>query len=59
MLQRVVLGRPATTTAANLPDITARETVMLVPLAVLVLFIGVYPSPLLQAMDIFIGGLVK
>jgi len=51
MLQRVVLGQPATSTASVLPDLTVRETVTLVPLAVLVFAVGVYPRPLMEVID--------
>ena len=51
MLQRVALGQPATRTAALLPDLNAREVATLVPLAVVVLCVGVYPGPLMGLID--------
>lgn len=50
-LQRVALGEPHTEAAGKLSDINTRETVALVPLAILVFVIGLYPRPLLNAMD--------
>jgi len=51
MLQRVALGQSATGTAALLPDLNAREVATLVPLAVVVLCVGVYPGPLMGLID--------
>ncbi|WNM59273.1 complex I subunit 4 family protein [Candidatus Nitrospira allomarina] len=51
MLQRVVLGQPKNSTIAQLPDLNMRELVTVMPLAVLILGIGLYPSPLMEMMD--------
>ena len=51
MLQRVALGQARTEAARNLTDISLREVLTLAPLVVAVLGIGLYPSPLLEAMD--------
>ncbi|MGB5054163.1 MAG: NADH-quinone oxidoreductase subunit M [Nitrospirales bacterium] len=51
MLQRVVLGQPKNLTIAQLPDLNMRELVTVIPLAVLILGIGLYPSPLMEMMD--------
>ncbi len=51
MLQRVVLGQPKNSTIAQLPDLSRRELVTVIPLAVLILGIGLYPSPLMEMMD--------
>jgi NADH-quinone oxidoreductase subunit M len=59
MLQRVVLGQAATSTASQLPDITVRETVTLAPLVVLVFAVGVYPRPLMELMDAAVTKLVE
>ena len=59
MLQRVVLGQAATSTAAQLPDITVRETVTLAPLVVLVFAMGVYPRPLMELMNAAVTKLVE
>ncbi len=47
MLQRVWLG-PVNEKYANLPDLSARELVTLVPLAVIVMILGVYPHAVLD-----------
>ena len=51
MLQRVVLGQPATSTAAKLPDSTPREIATLAPLALIVFLVGVFPRPLIRVMN--------
>lgn len=43
----------------NLPDINARELVTLVPLAIIVIFLGVYPSPLINLMNTSVNHLVR
>ncbi len=50
-LQRVVLGEPKTEAAKILPDLSNRELATLIPLAILVLCIGLYPGPLMELMD--------
>jgi NADH-quinone oxidoreductase subunit M len=59
MLQRVTLGEPATKAAWLLPDLTPRELVTVIPLAVLVLWIGLYPGPLMEMMDASVTSLVQ
>jgi NADH-quinone oxidoreductase subunit M len=59
MLQRVTLGEPATKAASLLPDLTRRELVTVIPLAVLVLVIGLYPGPLMEMMDTSVTHLVQ
>ena len=51
MVQRVVLGEPNTEAAKMLPDLSNRELATLIPLAILVLCIGLYPGPLMETMD--------
>ena len=51
MLQRVALGEARTEAAKQLTDINTRELVTLAPLVIAVLGIGLYPGPLLEAMD--------
>jgi NADH-quinone oxidoreductase subunit M len=46
-LQRIYLGKP-NEKYLTLSDISPRELFTLVPLAVIVLFLGVYPSPILN-----------
>jgi NADH-quinone oxidoreductase subunit M len=50
MLQRVVFGQPSTV-VADQPDASLREIVSVVPLVVLIVFIGVYWSALLRYVD--------
>ena len=59
MLQRVALGEPRTEAARKLSDINVKETAALVPLAILVFVIGLYPRPLLTAMDATVTQLVE
>ena len=51
MLQRVVLGEPKTEVAKVIPDLSNRELATLIPLAILLLFIGLYPGPFMEMMD--------
>ena len=59
MLQRVVLGEPKTEVAKVLPDLSNRELATLIPLAVLVLCIGLYPGPLMEMMDASVIHLIQ
>ena len=51
MLQRVALGEPRTAAARGLTDLSTREIVTVLPLAIAVFGIGIYPGPFLEAMD--------
>jgi len=60
LAQKVLFG-PVTDTGAlagEFPDLTAREYAVVVPLAVLVIAIGLYPSMLLRPLDAPIQGLI-
>jgi len=59
MLQRVVLGEPSTEAAKVLPDLSNRELVTLIPLAILILCIGLYPGPLMETMDVSVIHLIQ
>jgi NADH-quinone oxidoreductase subunit M len=59
MLQRVVLGQPNTPIIAQLSDLSVRELATVVPLAVLILWIGLYPGPLMELMDASVTNLVQ
>ena len=48
MLQRVVFGKVTKPENAKLPDLNAREIGLLIPLLVLMLFMGVYPRVFLD-----------
>jgi len=59
MVKRVIFGKVANDKVAKLQDINKREFLFLSLLAVLVLFLGLYPAPLLQVMDASVANLVK
>jgi NADH-quinone oxidoreductase subunit M len=60
MVQRTLFGetRNLQVRAQAIPDITAREAAILVPLAAVVLFIGLSPGPILSLLQEPIGGLI-
>jgi NADH-quinone oxidoreductase subunit M len=58
-LQRVALGEPSTEIAKVLPDLSKRELATLIPLAILVLCIGLYPGPLMETMDASVIQLIQ
>jgi NADH-quinone oxidoreductase subunit M len=61
MLEKVFLG-PFNEKWAGLKDLDARELCALVPLALLTIYIGVYPKPLLDLINATVGhmaGLIK
>ena len=51
MLQRVAFGEARTDAARKITDINAREMLAVIPLAIVVIGIGIYPGPLLETMD--------
>jgi NADH-quinone oxidoreductase subunit M len=51
MLQRVALGEARTEAARGLKDLSVREIVTVLPLAIVVIGIGLYPGPFLDAMN--------
>jgi len=59
MVKRVVFGAVANDKVAKLTDINSREFLFLSLLAVIVLFFGLYPAPLLHVMDASVANLVK
>ena len=58
-LQRVALGEPSTEVVKMLPDLSNRELATLIPLAILVLAIGLYPGPLMEMMDASVIHLIQ
>jgi NADH-quinone oxidoreductase subunit M len=48
MLQRVVFGRATNPENARLSDMNAREVGLMIPLLILMLFMGLYPKPFLD-----------
>ena len=59
MLQRVALGQARTPVAARLPDLNWRETSTMIPLVVIVLWVGLYPAPFLNIMDASVTSLIQ
>jgi len=49
VFQKIFLG-PLNETYNDLKDVTGRELVTLVPLGALIIFLGVYPMPILNLM---------
>jgi NADH-quinone oxidoreductase subunit M len=58
MVKRVLYGEVANAGVASLEDVGAREFWMLMVLAVAVLLLGVWPAPLIEAMDQTLGNLL-
>jgi NADH-quinone oxidoreductase subunit M len=58
LVKRVVFGEVANEGVAGLDDVSAREFWMLMVLAAAVLAVGVWPAPLIEAMDQTIGRLL-
>jgi NADH-quinone oxidoreductase subunit M len=59
MVKRVYFGDVANDDVKALVDIGAREFVMLASLAVAVLWMGVYPKPFTDAMNVSVGELLR
>ncbi|MEK7352689.1 MAG: hypothetical protein AAB177_17580, partial [Nitrospirota bacterium] len=58
LFQRLVLG-PVTPYVSTLPDLTRREMVAVIPMAVVVLAIGLYPNILLDPIQASVATLVQ
>jgi NADH-quinone oxidoreductase subunit M len=58
LIKRVVFGEVANDGVASLQDIDSRELFMLAVLAVAVLALGIWPSPLVEMMDQTLGNLL-
>ncbi len=57
-LQRIYLGK-LNEKWASLPDIDFREYAMLVPLSLIIIFLGVYPSAMLDLMNTSVNSMVQ
>jgi len=57
-LQRLFLGK-LPEKWKNLPDINGRELFTLVPLAIIVIFLGIYPGPMIDLMNSSVNHLVQ
>jgi len=51
MLQRVVLGEATSEVVSRLPDLSPRELATVLPLVIVVFWVGLYPGPLMEIMD--------
>jgi NADH-quinone oxidoreductase subunit M len=51
MVQRMLFNREPSPENAHVPDLSARELVILLPLAALIILLGVYPKPVLERME--------
>ena len=59
MLQRVIFGKITRPENEKLHDLTGREKLVLIPLIILVFWIGIYPKPFLARMEPSITGLLE
>ncbi|MGQ0812753.1 MAG: NADH-quinone oxidoreductase subunit M [Nitrospiraceae bacterium] len=59
MVQRVVFGTPSERHRAHLLDLNTREMVTLVPLVILIFWIGLFPNPILTRMHASVAHLIK
>ncbi|WHZ10879.1 MAG: NADH-ubiquinone oxidoreductase chain M [Burkholderiaceae bacterium] len=59
MYKRVYLGPVANDHVKTMPDINAREFLMLALLAVAVLYVGIYPKPMTDVMDASVTNLLQ
>jgi NADH-quinone oxidoreductase subunit M len=57
LLQRVYYGQ-LNPRWAGLPDLNAREVIMLSPLVLVAFFLGIYPAPVLELMSATMNGLL-
>ena len=59
MYQRVIFGKVTNPENEKLTDITGRERLTLIPLVVLIFWIGIYPSPFLSRIEPAISQLLN
>jgi NADH-quinone oxidoreductase subunit M len=59
MFQRVVQGEPTKLENQKLTDLSVREVIVLVPLAILIILIGLYPPPFLNCIQPTVGQLLS
>ncbi|MCW8849295.1 MAG: NADH-quinone oxidoreductase subunit M [Melioribacteraceae bacterium] len=58
-LQRIFFGEFNPKWEGKLPDLTKREYIMLVPLTIMIIFLGIYPSAMLDIMNSSVNTLVE
>jgi NADH-quinone oxidoreductase subunit M len=59
MFQRVMFGEVTNPKNKNLPDLTKRELMVLIPVVIFIIWIGVYPKPFLKPMEATVNGMIK
>jgi len=59
MFQRVMFGKVTNEKNRHLPDLNAREVAYLLPLLVMIFWIGVYPQTFLRKMDASVSAVVS
>ncbi len=59
MVQRVAMGQPKTPAASRLQDVGLREMAAVVPLAVIILWVGLYPVPWMALTDASVTQLMQ
>jgi NADH-quinone oxidoreductase subunit M len=59
MYQRVIFGKVTKPENENLTDLTAREKLILLPLVVLIFWIGIYPKPILDRVEPAVTSLLE
>ena len=59
LYRRVVFGRLAREDLKSIPDMNIREIAIFVPLILLTLWMGIYPTPFLEIMDASVANLIN
>ena len=59
LTKRVIFGDTNNSEIKNLSDINNLETLMLVTLALLVIFFGFYPAPLMDTLNVSVDNLIN
>jgi len=58
MFQRVMFGEVTNEKNKNLPDLTCREWAYMLPMIVVIFWLGVYPNPVIERMEASVENLV-
>jgi NADH-quinone oxidoreductase subunit M len=59
MLQRVIFGKITHDENASLKDLSGRERIVLLPLVILIFWIGIYPKPFLNRIEPAVSGILE